>query len=153
MKASMGRVPLYPGCRDERYPGLSSWESLEHIGPMSRSVADAALMLSVIAGPDDRDRHSLPAADFDWQAAVDGELKGLRVAYSADWGYAAVDPEVRRIVGEAARSFQDLGCSVEAADPGWEDPLGSFWALVAADSDLKGMRELAERLGDDMSPH
>ena len=42
MKASMGRVPLYPGCRDERYPGVSGWESLEHIGPMSRTVADSA---------------------------------------------------------------------------------------------------------------
>ncbi len=39
IKASMGRVPLYPGCRDERYPGISSWESLEHIGPISRTVA------------------------------------------------------------------------------------------------------------------
>lgn len=67
LKASMGRVPLYPGCRDDRYPGVSSWESLEHIGPMSRTVADSALMLSVIAsGPDMRDRYSLPKPDFDW---------------------------------------------------------------------------------------
>ncbi|MDT7685840.1 MAG: aspartyl-tRNA(Asn)/glutamyl-tRNA(Gln) amidotransferase subunit, partial [Pseudonocardiales bacterium] len=41
-KGSMGRIPLYPGCRDERYPGVSSWESLEHLGPMTRTVADAA---------------------------------------------------------------------------------------------------------------
>ena len=40
----MGRVPLYPSCRDERYPGASGWESLEHIGPITRSAADAALM-------------------------------------------------------------------------------------------------------------
>lgn len=60
MKASMGRVPLYPGVKDERYPGVSSWEALEHIGPMSRTVADSALMLSVIAGPDDRDNRTLP---------------------------------------------------------------------------------------------
>ena len=51
VKASMGRVPLYPGCRDERYPGVSSWEGIEHIGPLSRTVADSALMLSVMAGP------------------------------------------------------------------------------------------------------
>ncbi|MFM0199303.1 amidase [Paraburkholderia fungorum] len=64
MKASMGRVPLYPGCRDELYPGFSGWESLEHIGPLTRTVADAALMLSVISGPDERERLSLPAADM-----------------------------------------------------------------------------------------
>ena len=97
MKASMGRVPLYPGTKDERYPGVSSWESLEHIGPLSRTVADGALMLSVIgSGPDARDRHTLPKPDFDWMASCNGGVKGLRVAYSADWGYAAVDPEVRR---------------------------------------------------------
>src|SRR5262245_14507583 len=98
MKASMGRVPLYPGCRDERYPGVSSWESLEHIGPLSRTVADAALMLSVIAGQDDRDRHSLPG-DIDWLGALQGDLSRAKVAYSPDWGYAAVDPQVRAVVG------------------------------------------------------
>ena len=122
MKASMGRVPLYPSCRDERYPGVSSWEGVEHIGPISRTVADSALMLSVIAGPDDRDRHSLPAADFDWQACASGGAEGfggLRVAFSEDLGYAAVDPEVRRIAREAAQVFaNDLGCEVEEAAPG-----------------------------------
>src|SRR5262245_1983522 len=110
MKASMGRVPLYPGCRDERFPGVSSWESLEHLGPMTRTVADSALMLSVIAGPDDRDRHSLPRADFDWMESLRGGVRGLKVAYSPDWGYATIDPRVREIVGKAARVFErDLG--------------------------------------------
>lgn len=154
MKASMGRVPLYPGCRDERYPGVSSWESLEHIGPMSRTVADAALVLSVIAGPDPRDRHSLPASDFDWLRAVEGGIRGLRVAYSPDWGYAAVDPEVRRVVGAAVKVFEsDLGCTVEEASPGWDDPYNAFWGLVALETDLKGMRRLVDRYGDRMSPH
>jgi aspartyl-tRNA(Asn)/glutamyl-tRNA(Gln) amidotransferase subunit A len=154
MKASMGRVPLYPGCRDERNPGMSSWESLEHIGPMSRTVRDGALMLSVMAGPDDRDRHSLPEADFEWTEVIEGDLRGLRVAYSSDWGYAAVDPEVRRVVGEAVQVFEeDLGCTVEEANPGWEDPYGAFWGLVALDTDLTGMRRMAQELGDRMSPH
>jgi aspartyl-tRNA(Asn)/glutamyl-tRNA(Gln) amidotransferase subunit A len=155
MKASMGRVPLYPGCRDERYPGMSGWESLEHIGPMTRSVADAALMLSVIAGPDPRDRHSIPCGDIDWSlAARPGELAGLRVAYSSDWGYAAVDPEVRRIAGEAARVFEtELGCVVEAAHPGFADPGEAFWALVAMETDLAGMRAMVEQHGARMSPH
>ena len=155
MKPSMGRVPLYPGCRDERFPGMSGWESLEHIGPISRSVADAALMLSVIAGPDPRDRHSIPGGDVDWiAAATPTSLRGLRVAYSADWGYAAVDPEVRRIVSGAARVFEtELGCIVEEANPGFSDPAAAFWALVALETDLAGMRAMVDRHGTRMSPH
>ena len=154
MKASMGRVPLYPGTKDERYPGISSWESLEHIGPISRTVADGALMLSVIAGPDPRDRFSLPRADFDWMETLEGDIRGLRVAYSADWGYAAVDPRVREVVGRAVRVFEEeLGCTVSEADPGWEDPYQAFWGTVLNETDLRGMRAMAEQLGDRMSPH
>ncbi|MBN9486837.1 MAG: amidase [Alphaproteobacteria bacterium] len=154
LKASMGRVPLYPGTKDERYPGVSSWESLEHIGPMSRTVADGALMMSVIAGPDPRDRHSLPAASFDWMDCLKGDLKGLKVAYSSDWGYAAVDPAVRRIVGDAVRVFErDLGCSVEEKHPGWSDPYGAFWGLVALESDLKGLRAMADKHAAEITPH
>ena len=61
LKGSMGRVPLYPGTKDETAPGASGWESIEHIGPITRTVADGALMMSVIAsGPDDRDRRTIP---------------------------------------------------------------------------------------------
>jgi aspartyl-tRNA(Asn)/glutamyl-tRNA(Gln) amidotransferase subunit A len=155
MKASMGRVPLYPGTKDERYPGVSSWESLEHIGPMSRTVADGALMLSVIAGPDDRDRFSLPGPEFDWMDCLQGDLRGLRVAYSPDWGYAAVDPAVRRIVGEAVRVFErDLGCVVEEVTPGWPHPYEAFWAIVANETDLRGLRRELDRIGEEnMTPH
>ncbi len=155
MKASMGRVPLYPGTKDERYPGVSSWELLEHIGPMSRTVADGALMLSVIgSGPDPRDRHSLPGPEFDWMACLQGELKGLRVAYSPDWGYAAVDPEVRRVVGDAVRVFErELGCTVEEAHPGFDDPYPAFWGVVAAESDLRGLRAMVAEHGHHMTPH
>jgi len=154
IKASMGRVALYPGCRDERYPGVSSWESLEHIGPMSRTVADSALMLNVIAGPDPRDRYSIPASDYDFVEATKGDIKGLRVAYSEDWGFAAVDPEVRRVVSEAVAAFEtDLGCTVERADPGFGDESGTFWALVAADTDLTGMRRMMMGREHEMSAH
>ncbi|HEU5434027.1 MAG TPA: amidase family protein, partial [Thermomicrobiales bacterium] len=152
-KASFGRVPLYPGCRDERYPGVSSWESIEHIGPISRTVADSALMLSVIAGPDDRDRHSLPNVDVDWNASLDGDVKGLRIAYSPDWGYAAVDPSVRRVVDRAVAVFErDLGGTVEIAHPGFTDPSEAFEATIALETDLIGMRAIARQLGDRMTP-
>lgn len=143
-KPSMGRIPLYPGARDERDPGVSGWESLEHIGPLTRTVADAALIMSTAAGPDMRDRHSLPKADFDWRRCLHGDLRGKRVAYSEDWGYAAVDPEVRRIVRAAVRVFErDLGCIVEQANPGFDDHFAAFFALMMAESDLRGIREMA----------
>jgi aspartyl-tRNA(Asn)/glutamyl-tRNA(Gln) amidotransferase subunit A len=156
MKASMGRVPLYPGVKDERYPGVSSWESLEHIGPMARTVADAALMLSVIAGPDDRDRHTLPKEEgFDWMKSLKGDLKGLKVAYTLDWGgYAPVDKRVRKIVTDAVKVFErDLGCKVEEANPGWSNPYEAFWGMVARETDLRGMRAMEKKLGEKMTPH
>ncbi|MFC5995731.1 amidase [Pseudonocardia hispaniensis] len=154
IKPTMGRVPLYPGTKDERHPGVSSWESLEHIGPLTRTVADAALVLSVIAGYDDRDRLSIRSDDVDWRRAVDGDLRGLRVAYSPDLGYAAVDPQVREVVDRAAEVFErDLGCIVERADPGWADPYEAFWGVVVNESDLAGLRRLAGALGDRMTPH
>jgi aspartyl-tRNA(Asn)/glutamyl-tRNA(Gln) amidotransferase subunit A len=153
IKPTMGRVPLYPGTKDERYPGVSSWESLEHIGPLTRTVADAALTLSVIAGYDDRDRLSIRSDDVDWLRATDGDLSGLRVAYSPDLGYAAVDPAVRDVVDRAATVFEDLGATVERADPGWADPYEALLPMILVESDLAGMRRLADELGDRMSPH
>ena len=161
VKASMGRVPLYPGCRDPRYPGLSSWESLEHIGPLARSVRDAALLLSVIAGPDPRDRHSIPCADVDWLGCLDGDedgdgdgdVRGLRIGVSADWGYARVDPEVRAIITTAAQTFAALGAEVEEMTAPWPDLIDVFEVIVAHDTDLTGMRAMADEFGDQMSPH
>ena len=111
-------------------------------------------MLSVIAGPDDRDRHSLPGPELDWVAATAGGIAGLRVAYSPDWGYAAVDPGVRTVVDRAVTVFErDLGCEVEVANPGFADIQQTpFDAIVALESDLTGMRALANRLGERMTP-
>ena len=153
LKASMGRVPLYPTGRDERYPGISSYESLEHIGPLSRTVADAALMMSVIAGPDDRDRHSLPEPHFQWMDTLTRDLKGKRVAYSADLGYARVDAEVREVVGRAVKVFErDLGCVVEEAHPGWENPFPHLFTIILMETDLKGMRRLLQQHESRMMP-
>jgi aspartyl-tRNA(Asn)/glutamyl-tRNA(Gln) amidotransferase subunit A len=65
-----------------------------------------------------------------------------------------VAPEVRRIAGEAARVFEtDLGCTVEEASPGWDDPAEAFFGVMALETDLKGMRQLVDRYADNMSPH
>ena len=154
MKASMGRVPLWPGCRDETLPGASGWESIEHIGPLTRTVADAQLLLSVIAGPDPRDRHSIPSADVDWLAADVQRSLGLRVAWCADWGGLPLDPDVRRVCAAAARVFEtDLGCIVEETPPPFPWDIETFRAIVAMDTDFAGLRNLiAAHGGQAVSP-
>jgi aspartyl-tRNA(Asn)/glutamyl-tRNA(Gln) amidotransferase subunit A len=152
VKASMGRVPLWPGCRDPAEPGASGWESLEHIGPLARSVADAALMLSVMAGPDERDRWSLPDDGTDWRGACAGGVAGLRVAYSPDLGFAAVEPGVRHLADAAAECLARLGARVERADPPIGDLGATFRALVAMETDLRGLRALVAPRRDEISP-
>jgi Asp-tRNA(Asn)/Glu-tRNA(Gln) amidotransferase A subunit family amidase len=127
LKPSFGRVPVYPA---------SAAESLSHTGPMTRTVRDAALMLRVMAGPDERDRNSLPADGTDYLAAAGEGIRGLRVAWSSDLGYALVDPAVREACERAARAFEDLGCRVEPAAPGFPDPEETwarlFWGAIGA---------------------
>jgi aspartyl-tRNA(Asn)/glutamyl-tRNA(Gln) amidotransferase subunit A len=118
---------------------------------MSRAVRDAALMLDAMAGPDDRDRHSLPADSGSYLEACETPVKGLSVAWSPDLGYAAVDPEVARMTEDAAAVFESLGCHVEVVNPGWDNPEEIFTTLVTADT----FGELADRFDewrDQMDP-
>jgi aspartyl-tRNA(Asn)/glutamyl-tRNA(Gln) amidotransferase subunit A len=121
LKPTYGRIAAYPP---------SAMETFSHIGPMTRTVKDAALMMTIMAGPDERDRLSLPAQDIDYLGATEGGIKGLRIAWSPNLGYAHVDPEVAQITEAAARVFSGLGCHVEQANPGFENPeplFTTFW--------------------------
>ncbi|MFC1864304.1 amidase [Chloroflexota bacterium] len=121
-KPSFGRVPQYPG-----FPG---WEGLSHTGPITRTVRDAALTMEVIAGRDDRDRLSLPDTGLQYLSFLGAGLKGLRIAWSADLGYATVDPRVLEITKSAIKTFDTLGSSVEAASPEVGSPEGAFSTVV-----------------------
>ncbi len=148
IKPSWGRVPVWPGCRDETMPGASGWESLEHIGPLSRTVADAALLLAVLAGPTPRDRHSLPAEPIAWQRLGDAPPRRYRIAFSPDLGYAVVDPEVAAETERAARMLgTEFGHEVEMAAPAVGDTQDTFEALVALDTDRRGLASLAAGQG------
>ena len=120
LKPSFGRVPAYP---------LSPMGTLSHIGPMTRSVEDAALMLSVIAGFDARDWYALPTDGRDYRIGLGEAVAGLRIAYSRDLGYVAVAPEVAALVDRAVAVFADLGADVEPVDPGFADPKAVFRTL------------------------
>ena len=127
LKPSFGRVPQFPG-----FPG--SWETLSHTGPLTRTVRDAALMLDAIAGPDDRDRHSLPAAGRSFLEACDGGIAGLSVAWSPDLGYARLDPEVAELCAIAAERFESFGGHVEVVSPYWDDPEEIFRTMIGAET-------------------
>lgn len=124
LKPSYGRVPEHP-----TFPG---WDHVSHVGVIARTVRDAALVLDVIAGGDDRDRRSLPREPGAYLDACEEEIKGRLVAWTPDLGYAAVDPRVRALCESAAAEFESLGCHVEVVNPGWEDPEALFRTIVSA---------------------
>ena len=113
LKPSFGRAPYDPMPNN----GLIS-----HVGPITRTVADGALMLQAMAGPHDRDMASLEAPPDPFLARLDEPIAGLKIAYSPDLGYLRVDAAVAEPVKAAALAFQDLGCAVDEVKPGWSDP-------------------------------
>ncbi|MDD4859596.1 MAG: amidase [Dehalococcoidales bacterium] len=108
-KPSFGRVP--------QYPAFSGWETLGHTGPITRTVRDAALVMEVISGRDDRDHFSLPDASLHFPQFPEQALKGYKIAWSKDLGYARVSPEVSKVTEAAVKFFSNSGGEVEAASP------------------------------------
>ncbi|MBK1658069.1 amidase family protein [Paracraurococcus ruber] len=107
-KPTYGRVPYAP---------VPNNGALSHAGPIARSVADAALMFSVMAGPHPLD-HTTLGETFGPEVPPGG-LHGLRIAYSPDLGHAKVDPEVAALVAQAVRAMEDAGARVEQVTPPW----------------------------------
>lgn len=120
LKPSFGRVPAWP---------LSPYGTVAHIGPMTRTVADAALMMNEIAKPDNRDWHSLPFEDCDYTKKLKKNLHGMRIAFSANLGYVNVDPEIAKLVKSAVKVLKNLGAKVTVIDPGFSDPAETFRVL------------------------
>jgi aspartyl-tRNA(Asn)/glutamyl-tRNA(Gln) amidotransferase subunit A len=154
VKPTMGRIPLWPGCRDETLPGASGWESIEHYGPLARNIADAALFLAVTAGSDARDRFSLPDEGVGWEAAARAALpKATRVAWCPRWAGLPIDAEVLRLTEAAARCFErDLGCVVEETASPFGDLIEADRAIVALETDITGLRALAQGREHLLSP-
>jgi aspartyl-tRNA(Asn)/glutamyl-tRNA(Gln) amidotransferase subunit A len=138
LKPTFGLVPAYPP---------SPFAPIAHVGPMTRTVKDAALMLNVLAKPDHRDWQSLPYVERDYAADLDRGVRGLRMAFTIDLGYSRVDPEVAVLVRQAAGVFADLGAVVEDCDPGFADPREVFEAHW-----LSGAARLRARIRPELRP-
>jgi aspartyl-tRNA(Asn)/glutamyl-tRNA(Gln) amidotransferase subunit A len=125
IKPTYGRVPKKPG---------GGWQTLTHRGPTTRTVADAALALDVMAYYEPEDPFCVRAYPGSFLDEIDRGLNGLRLAWSPDLGYAPVDPEVRAICEAAAKRFADAGAIVEEATPGFASPAadGTFMGVAAA---------------------
>ena len=111
-KPSYGRVPMWP---------VSNNDQTSHHGPLTRTVADAALMLSVMAGPDDRDRTSLEGTPADYVGQLGRGVKGMKIAFSPNLDGLPVDAEVATAVRAGARAFEEAGAHVEEVTPKFAD--------------------------------
>ena len=125
LKPSFGRVPQWPA---------GAFAAVSCAGPMTRSVGDAALMLSAMARFDARDPFCLPDDPRDWQAGIDDGVAGLRVALLTHPGFEApLDAGGRAALRQAAALLQEAGAAVEEVDPGLPDTraiFGRIWGVA-----------------------
>lgn len=134
IKPTFGWVPQWPA---------SAMSTLSHLGPMTRTAADSALMISVMAQQDSRDGYLGNPRAPDWLAPPPASLKGWRIAYSPDLGYIDVAPDIAAKVRESLSLLEDLGAIVEEVNPNFENPLATFNTLWFA-----GATQALERLDE-----
>jgi amidase len=122
-RPSPGRVP--------NVPSRNAWSALSVVGPMARNVQDVALFLSAIAGPDARAPLSIHEPGARFAQPLDRDCRGLRVAWCSDFAGLPFDPCVRDVVNSQRKTFEDLGCITEDADPDFSGADEAFKTLRA----------------------
>lgn len=142
LKPTFGRVPYYP---------VSTGDYTSHMGPMTRTVADGALFLEVMAGPHPLDHTTLEAGPAHYLARLREGIKGKRVAFSPDLGVARVDPDVAALVRKAAERFAELGAVVEEVPTPWAaagpELIRFFWA-----AHMTRLKPYLAKWGNQMDP-
>jgi amidase len=139
MRPSPGWAPCWPA--------LSGWSTLSVEGPMARTVADVALFLSAVAGPESRWPISTRERGEQFAQPLERGFRGARVAWYRDLGGLPFDPRVRAVVDEQRRVFASLGCEVEEAEPDFTGADEAFRSIRAALFHMALGALPAERLG------
>jgi len=138
LKPTFSVIPVFPP---------STGGTLSHVGPMTRTVADAAAMMEVVARADPREIYPVPEDSSPWVSELGRGIDGLRIAYSPDYGYADVDPQIAAAVQAATLFMQDAGATVELIDPPFEDPREDFCTIWDAMLSMALLGVATERLG------
>jgi len=118
LKPSLGRIP------QDILPSV--FDNISHLGPLARTVADAALFLNIAHGPDDRDILSLPG-HLDLDRPFDRDLSGLRLAFSPNLGFYRVDDDIMANTRTALEALRDRGAVVEEVDLQWTEEVNQAW--------------------------
>jgi amidase len=132
-RPSPGRVP--------NYPDQLGWFPISVKGPMARTVQDVALMLSVLAGPDPRSPIAIREPGSIFAASLDRDWKGVRIAWSRDFGGLPIDRRVTAALEAKRHVFEEIGCIVEDGEPDFADAdevfkLWRAWAFELGYTDL-----------------
>jgi amidase len=133
LRPAAGRVP--------NWPTQLGWSSLSVDGPMARTVADVALLLSVIAGSDLRSPIAIAEPSTRFAQRLDRDFRDTRVAWSRDLGGLPVDPRVTSVIDAQRHTFAALGCIVEDTEPDLTDADDIFkvlraWAFESSHGEL-----------------
>ncbi|MGR8947811.1 MAG: amidase [Gammaproteobacteria bacterium] len=127
IKATFGKV--------SRYGIFPLSDTMDHPGPMARTVADAAVMLSVIEGRDDRDAATRSDPKVDYLTLLDGDIRGLRIGIEREFCSTDTDPEQSAACFAALDHYQALGAKlVELNMPGLAKPAHSWMDTCAVDA-------------------
>ncbi len=122
-RPSPGRVPTWPA--------PNAWNTLGVLGPIARSVEDAAFLLSAMAGPDSRAPTSIAESGKIFSSSLSRSFKKTRIAWSKNLGGLPMDPRVTAVLEKQRKAFTDLGCIVEEAEPDFSGATEAFETLRA----------------------
>ncbi|HOW66684.1 MAG TPA: Asp-tRNA(Asn)/Glu-tRNA(Gln) amidotransferase subunit GatA [Candidatus Paceibacterota bacterium] len=129
----VGLKPTYG--RVSRYGLVAFASSLDQIGPLTKSVRDAARLLGVLSGVDPRDSTSVPEPQLDFELALDRDVKGVKIGLPKEYFIGGLDPEVNEAVHQAIRQMESLGVEfVEVSLPHTEYAIATYYIIATAEA-------------------